>query len=170
MWAAQEEAHACDADFEPTMCHRSGPRAPGPVPEGPYREHRRGLVMWIANKANRFQLKTITIHYATNYLDRCAHLLCASRVDSQLSRLSHVWLNVESDYLMDYVCAQGNAFVAFASRQVSRHGCLLPAHRSEIRGQFDPPPFSNPALAPAAHPAFPAFLLLSPVPFACAHQ
>jgi hypothetical protein len=42
------------------------------IPPGLYHEQRRGLVLWIANKANRFQLKNLTIHYATDYLDRCA--------------------------------------------------------------------------------------------------
>ena len=45
-------------------------RSPAPVPVGPYRDQRRGLVLWIASKANRFSLKTMTIHYASNYLDR----------------------------------------------------------------------------------------------------
>ena len=51
-------------------------RAPTPMPTGPYRDKRRGLVLWVANKANRFSLKTMTIHYATNYLDRCAVFWC----------------------------------------------------------------------------------------------
>ena len=69
MLFANEHAHANDAEYNAAVCNRTRPDAQ--VPNGTYREHRRGLVMWIANKANRFTLKTLTIHYATNYLDRC---------------------------------------------------------------------------------------------------
>jgi len=68
MLFANEHAHANDAEYNAAVCNRTRPDAQ--VPKGTYREHRRGLVMWIANKANRFTLKTLTIHYATNYLDR----------------------------------------------------------------------------------------------------
>lgn len=65
MW--NECAHACGSDIAvvpPDRC-------PTELPSSPYRDERRALVLWIANKANRFRLKTLTIHYAANYLDRC---------------------------------------------------------------------------------------------------
>lgn len=171
MFAPQDEATGCDADFETMMCHRSGPRAQGPVPTGSYREHRRGFVMWIANKANRFSLKTITIHYATNYLDRCFPICSVLLVWTSIEQPALVLLNMESDSFIDDVFTQGHAFVAFASRKVSRPRCRLPPHRSEIRGQFEPPPpVLNPAQATVVHPAFPAFLCLSPKGFACADR
>ena len=64
--AAMGDSHE---DTSELYCPRE--RAPAPVPVGHYRDKRRGLVLWIASKANRFSLKTTTIHYATNYLDRC---------------------------------------------------------------------------------------------------
>ena len=74
---SREEAHACDADSEVKMPTE---RMPTPTATGPYREHRRDFVLWIASKANRFALKTLTIHYAANYLDRCvAPPTCTSR-------------------------------------------------------------------------------------------
>jgi len=60
--------HACDAE---SALVTPAERAPTPPATGPYRELRRGLVQWMASKANRFGLKTLTIHYAANYLDRC---------------------------------------------------------------------------------------------------
>jgi len=63
-----EDAHAIDTENDEAM--RCPERSTPPVPTGTYREHRRALVMWFANQSNRFGLKTMTIHYATNYLDR----------------------------------------------------------------------------------------------------
>eukprot|EP00802_Teleaulax_amphioxeia_P017801 Tamp_17967.p1 GENE.Tamp_17967~~Tamp_17967.p1 ORF type:complete len:347 (-),score=84.62 Tamp_17967:178-1218(-) len=61
--------HSSEAESAPVT---PSERAPTPPATGQYREHRRGLVQWMANKANRFGLKTLTIHCAANYLDRAA--------------------------------------------------------------------------------------------------
>ena len=63
MWHEDMDGHTSDRA-------ENSPALRAPIPTGVYRERRHGLVLWIANKANRFSLKNLTIHYASNYLDR----------------------------------------------------------------------------------------------------
>jgi hypothetical protein len=114
-------------------------RAPTPMPTGPYRDKRRGLVLWIANKANRFSLKTMTIHYAANYLDRCAGFTCGrGKAPGNLmpgggvrhNRVLTRWCVCSSALQGHATCGAQNI-----ATQVPRGCGSVHAHRGEVRGQ-----------------------------------